>query len=72
MIFSVLEGYASGFIDAALLSTLATGLAARLECALNLYFARFAVKKQIKKCYLQKVSLIDHFLVKRHDKNYRI
>ncbi|MGK0306402.1 MAG: putative membrane protein YdjX (TVP38/TMEM64 family) [Gammaproteobacteria bacterium] len=53
-------GYAFGFINGALLSTLAAGFG----CILSMYFARFAVRQQIKKRYPQKVSAIDRFLAK--------
>ena len=53
-------GYAFGFINGALLSTLAAGFG----CILSMYFARFAVREQIKKRYPQKVSAIDRFLAK--------
>jgi len=53
-------GYAFGFINGTLLSTLAAGLG----CILSMYFARFVVRKQIKKRYPQKISAIDRFLAK--------
>jgi uncharacterized membrane protein YdjX (TVP38/TMEM64 family) len=53
-------GYAFGFINGALLSTLATGLG----CVLSMYFARFAVRKQIKRRYPKKITAIDRFLAK--------
>ncbi|GGB74885.1 VTT domain-containing protein [Shewanella inventionis] len=53
-------GYAFGFVNGALLSTLSAGLG----CILSMYFARFAVRKQIKQRYPQKISAIDRFLAK--------
>lgn len=53
-------GYAFGFINGALLSTLAAGLG----CVISMYFARFAIRKHIKKRYPQKISAIDRFLAK--------
>jgi uncharacterized membrane protein YdjX (TVP38/TMEM64 family) len=60
-LLAFLGGYAFGFINGALLSTIAAGF----SCSLSMYFARFAVREQIKKRYPQKVSAIDRFLAKR-------